>query len=195
MPEMQPHLGLDGRANSCFNEMMQRPLILALLAFILAVPAFVPMPAYGVTIILANRNTPRIRIRVGPAGQTVQLVSFTVPVANVGDGTEVVDPATVRVDVRFRASPANCCTATLTADSSTALNNGSGDTIPFTEIRWETSDADIAPGQFTGGAAQTLLSFLNNRRIRNFHTFYYRNTQVYAPGTYDGTVVYTLAVP
>ena len=174
--------------------MMFRRLILALLALILAVPVWLPEPAYGVTIILGDRANPRIRIRVGAPGGTVSLVSFTVPANQVGDGTEIQDPTAILVQVEFRASPANCCTATLTADSSTALNNGSGDTIAFTEIRWETSDADIPSGQFTGGV-QTLMSFLNNRRIFNDHTFYYRNTQVYAPGTYDGTVTYTLSVP
>ncbi len=174
--------------------MMLRRLIFPMLALVLAVPVWLPEPAYGVTIILADRATPRIRIRVGAPGGTASLVSFTVPAANVGDGTEVVDPTTILVRVVFRASPANCCTATLTADSSTALNNGLGDTIPFTEIRWEASDPDIPSGQFTGGV-QTLMSFMNNRRIFNDHTFYYRNTQVYAAGTYDGTVTYTLSVP
>ncbi len=194
MAEMQPHLGLDGRRESCFNDMMLRRLIFPLLALVLAVPAYVPLPAYGVTVILGNRATPRIRIRVGAAGGTVSLVSFTVPAANVGDGTEVVDPSTILVRVVFRASPANSQTATLTADSSTPLNNGSGDTIAFTEIRWEASDPDIPSGQFTGGV-QTLMSFMNNRRIFNNHTFYYRNTQVYAAGTYNGRVTYTLSVP
>ncbi len=174
--------------------MMHRRLILALLALTLAVPVWLPEPAYGVTVILGNRANPRIRIRVGAAGGTVSLVSFTVPANQVGDGTEVVDPTTILVRVVFRASPANSRTATLTADSSIPLNNGLGDTIPFTEIRWEASDPDIPSGQFTGGV-QTLMSFMNNRRIFNNHTFYYRNTQVYAAGTYDGTVTYTLSVP
>ncbi len=174
--------------------MMLRRLILPMLALVLALPVWLPLPAYGVTIILADRANPRIRIRVGAPGGTVSLVSFTVPAANVGDSTEVVDPTAIFMQVEFRASPANCCTATLTADSSTPLNNGSGDTIAFTEVRWEASDPDIPSGQYTGGV-QTLMSFLNNRRIENNHTFYYRNTQVYAAGTYDGTVTYTLSVP
>ncbi len=174
--------------------MMLRRLIFPMLALVLALPVYVPLPAYGVTIILADRANPRIRIRVGAPGGTVSLVSFTVPANQVGDSTEVVDPTPILVQVEFRASPANCCTATLTADSSTPLNNGSGDTIAFTEVRWEASDPDIPSGQFTGGV-QTLMSFLNNRRIENNHTFYYRNTQVYAAGTYDGTVTYTLSVP
>ncbi len=174
--------------------MMLRRLILPILALVLAVPVWLPEPAYGVTIILADRANPRIRIQVGAPGGTVSLVSFTVPAANVGDGTEIQDPTAIFVQVEFRASPANSRTATLTADSSIALNNGLGDLIPFTEVRWETSDADIPPGQFTGGV-QTLLSFMNNRRIENNHTFYYRNTQVYAEGTYDGTITYTLSVP
>ncbi|MCI0399899.1 MAG: hypothetical protein L0Z68_01145 [Gammaproteobacteria bacterium] len=167
---------------------MRLRIILALLALILAVPA------HGVTIILGNRTPARIIIRVGSPGGTINLVSFVVPAANVGDGTEIMNATPILVSVEFRAAPANSRTATLTANSSTPLNNGAGGTIPFTEIRWNASDPDIPSGQFTGGV-QTLMSFLNNRQIFNDHTFFYRNTQVYASGTYTGRVTYTLSVP
>ncbi len=87
---------------------MLRRLIFPILALVLAVPAYMPGPAYGVTIILGDTANPRIRIRVGAPGGTVSLVSFTVPAANVGDGTEIQDPTAIFVQVEFRASPANC---------------------------------------------------------------------------------------
>jgi len=165
-----------------------RPSFLALAAFLLFATA-----AEAITIVLPDAPRPRIRIQVGGPGGGIDVVTFTVPATNVGDGTPVTNPTPIEVRVEFRAAPANSRTAVLTANSSTPLSNGV-DTIPFTTISWTSSDPDIPSGTFNGGV-QTLMSFLNSRRVTSFHTFTYANDVVVAAGTYTGRVTYTLTAP
>lgn len=166
---------------------MRRPL-LALAASLLLADA-----AEAVTIVLPDAPRPRIRIQIGGPGGGIDVVTFTVPAANVGDGTLVTNPTPVEVRVEFRAAPPNSRTAVLTADSSTPLSNGV-DTIPFTTISWTASDPDIPSGTFNGGV-QTLMTFVNSRRVTSFHTFTYANDVVVSSGTYTGRVTYTLTAP
>ena len=49
-----------------------------------------------------------IRFQVGSAGATVDLVEFTVPAANVGDGTDIAAPTAARSRCSCRATAATC---------------------------------------------------------------------------------------
>ncbi len=166
-------------------------------------------PSHAVTFVVAN-GAARIKLRIGTgdlasqatcnnaAGDngTIDIVSFVLTLANVGNGVAVVGAPTVVVAACARSLAAAPRTATLTANSTTALNNGSGSTIPFTQISWTAAgDTDIPAGTFTGAAGQVLASFTTSGGRTATHTFSYANTNVVAAGTYTGRVTYTLTMP
>jgi hypothetical protein len=90
--------------------------------------------------------------------------------------------------------------ATLTATAPANLVNGTGDTIPFSQIRWTSSgngDTGAQPfpaGTFAGGT-QTIGTIARNQWAESCHTFSYLNSNFVASGTYSGRVVYTLTSP
>jgi hypothetical protein len=149
---------------------------------------------------------------------TINVVTFTVPAANVGDGTPIagtVAPAsptcpanTVIIDAQARATAGAPSNATITANSSTALTTGVF-TIPFTQISWTSSTpggiaclaapVTIPSGTFTGGAAQSLYqapgSFGTSQQACVCQLFNYLNQNIVSAGTYTGRVTYTLSMP
>lgn len=158
----------------------------------------------------------------GTAGASgaVNLVQVTVPVAQLGNGTDLAmtsnstqstslygdgnntcpTPASqVMVGAGYRRNTASG-NATLSVSSPANLTNASGDTIPFTEISWTVSAPGsavpgvIPAGSFNGGL-QTLATVPGNTYYENCHTFNYGNNAVRAAGTYDGRVTYTLSAP
>ncbi len=158
----------------------------------------------------------------GTAGTSgaVNLVQVTVPVAQVGNGTDqpmtsnstqstslygdgnatCPTPASqVMVGAGYRRNTASG-NATLTVSSPASLTSASGDTIPFTEISWTVSAPGssapnvIPAGSFNGGV-QTLATVPGNTYYENCHTFSYGNNAMRAAGTYDGRVTYTLSAP
>lgn len=154
---------------------------------------------------------------------TVNLVSVAVPANVVGNGanqamtnnssqgTSSLDsyvfcnvPAEIYIGGFYRlpgSSPSG--TATLTASVPANLINGSGDTIPFSQISWTSSgngDSGTPPqpilaGTFAGGSTQTLASFPSNTWRESCHKFAYGNDSIVAAGIFRGTVTYTLSVP
>lgn len=163
--------------------------------------------AHANTIIVPNTPT-LVGVRVGST-TAVDLVTFTVPATNIGDGTPVpgsAPPAAgggycaaneVVVAAQGRALPANSRTITLTADSSIPLTSGT-DTIPFTQIAWTSTGfppVTIPSGTFTGAPGQVLTSFLNSRESRQCFAFRFLNTQVFGAGTYNGRVTFTASMP
>lgn len=183
--------------------MPSRLLALAALSFAIGAEASI--------VVVANAPT-QVRLRIGSTGNTVNLVTFTVPAGNVGDSTVVTStvsggatggtcPANhVFFDAEGRANPANSRTITLSADGSLfPLTNGSN-TIPWTDISWVTNATSFAPvtipsGTFTGGPGQVMASWLNSRRNRGCLQFQYSNASVYQAGTYNGRVRFTVAMP
>lgn len=153
-----------------------------------AVPA-----AQAVTVVIPS-GTPRITLRVGSAGLTIDTVTFNIAGTSTADGTPVTGAPTMFVEVTARRAGGPARTYTLSVSSVAPLVNGA-DTLPFTNFSWTTSDGDIPAGTFNGTATQVLMSFQNNRAISNTHTFVYNNTPVLAPGTYTGQLVYTLSGP
>lgn len=152
------------------------------------------------------------------SGGAINQVSVTVPAAVLGNGTDLAMtsnatqsrsfydnyafcnlPAQVYVG-GFNRGGQNRDDGVLTVTAPANLTNGSGDTIPFTQISWTSSgngDTGAQPfpaGTFTGGV-QTLANFPANTWRESCHTFSYGNDAVVAAGTYTGRVTYTLSVP
>jgi hypothetical protein len=144
----------------------------------------------------------------------VDRIDFSVPAANLGDGTDVAgtggDLTGGAVRVRIFGNNGNI---QLTAATGGALSNGT-DTLPWSEIKV----AATAPGApATGylaaaiphptipssgtGAATTITATNNVIRQEGIWTFSYDNTVAYAAGTYGGTntnnsrIVYTATLP
>lgn len=153
------------------------------------------------------------------ANPTINVVSVSVPTAAVGSGTAQAMTSNTGATSSFYDNFVFCnagqlyvggfyrfnnnsagAGATLTANSSTDLTNGSGDTIPFTQIRWVSSgngDSGAQPfpsGTFAGGT-QTIGTIARNQWAESCMTFSYLNTSIRAAGTYTGRVTYTLTAP
>jgi len=149
---------------------------------------------------------------------TINTVSASVPAAQVGNGTaqamttnsaQAISfydgftfcnlPAQLYIGGFYR-NTTNTGAATVTATSPANLTNGSGDTIPFTQISWTSSgngDTGAQPfpaGTFVGGV-QTVGTISRNQWAESCHTFSYANTSVRPAGTYTGRVTYTLSSP
>lgn len=187
--------------------------------------------AFTVNIAAANPRTVYLQVGVGSfsgrnfnAGgtprqnTTVNVVSVTVPAAQVGSGTP--QPMTTNSSAStsfydgfafcnlpgqlyiggFYRSTANSGAAIVRATSPAGLVNASGETIPVSEIRWTSSgngDTGAQPfpsGSFTGGN-QTIGAINRNQWAESCHTFSYANTSIVAAGTYTGRVTYTLSTP
>jgi len=140
----------------------------------------------------------------------VNLITFNVPAANVGDGTPISATAgsgdlgngAVTAIVR-----GNNGAVTLNATAVGALSNGAGDTINFSEIvttatTLTTATALAAPTLTNGVSGNVTVPAVGkvvNRDAR--WTYTYANSAVVAPGTYggvnvnNGRVTYTAAMP
>jgi len=188
-----------------------------------AVLAVLAWPAHALIFNLGPAPTRQLHLQVGtggngaqvmPTNPTVDVVSVTVPAAALGnastqvmstsnpntispyppisltcsDGRKVLVSAIARV-------PSGTANATLTVNSAVPLTNASGQTLPFSQISWTSSDNSIPSGTFSTSAAQTLLNMTTSRQYESCHTFSYANTGVVAAGTYRGRVTYTLSMP
>ena len=148
----------------------------------------------------------------------VNVVSLTVPAAQVGNGTSLAMtsnssaaqsfydghtfctlPGEVYIGGFFRRPGGPGRPASLTVNTPLTLT-AAGDSIPFNKISWissgigDTGAQPIPSGSFTGGT-QTLASFLENTWNESCHRFSYLNDQVVAAGTYIGQATYTLSAP
>jgi hypothetical protein len=150
--------------------------------------------AVAAVFTLRDVTVPTLSIQVG-AKNAVSLVSFNVQGADVGNGIPVDGNRNIDFTLVLRATAANPLTGFLTVDSSTPLDNGSGSTMPTSEISWVSRDEDIPSGSYAGTTNQPLASFLSSVRVKDRHTFQYRNTNVFDAGTYNGQITYTWAAP
>lgn len=201
-------------------------LLVALLACSL------PASAFTVNITAANPRVIYLQVGVGAftggnlnaggspaANPTVNVVSVTVPAAQVGSGTAQTMTTNSTASTSFYdgyafcnvpgqlyiggfyRSTTNTGAATLQATSAANLiNTSGGTTIPFTEIRWTSSgngESGAQPfpaGTFVGGT-QTIGTINRNQWAESCHTFSYVNSSFVAAGTYTGRVTYTLSTP
>jgi hypothetical protein len=149
-------------------------------------------------------------LRVGTGGlfgaaanATVDLIDFTVPFANVGNGTAVNatagsgDLGNGAVTALLRS---NAGVVTLTANTVGALGNGAGDTIPWSEIGIANSNlvapafantfphlAALPASGASANFAPAPVAKVTN--VGSTWTFTYKNTNTVPAGTYGGVNV------
>ncbi len=160
-------------------------------------------------------------LRVGTGGlfgaaanNTVDLIDFTVPAANVGDGSVISasagsgDLLNGRVTALLRS---NAGAVTLTANTLGALSNGAGDTIPWSQIA--VASANLAAPAFantlphtvalpaTGASANFAPAAVGKvTNVGSQWTYTYLNAATVPAGTYGGVgvnnsrVTYTASV-
>ncbi len=172
---------------------MMRPFFLITLLILIFQPI-----AYAEIVNNGWGPPAEVRIRVG-ALTGVTTVTHNVPATQIGDGTPIEGtPASVLIEASARRATGQAAAQTyfiISVDSSTPLSNGTN-TISFTNISGTAQDGDIPSGNFNGSPAQVLLEPTRARwLVRDWHTFYYNNTQIVPYGTYTGRVTYTVSVP
>ncbi len=151
---------------------------------------------------------------------TVNSVSVTVPAAVVGNGTAqnmTTDstaslsfwdnyafcnlPSQVYIGGFYRTTGGTTTAAQVTATVPAALTSATGQTIPFSKIRWATSGNGDTGGQpfpagtFVNGGVQNVGAMASNTWDESCWAFSYSNDSVPAAGTFTGTVRYTLSSP
>jgi hypothetical protein len=143
---------------------------------------------------------------------TIDLISFTVPAATMGDGANVAASA-ASGDLGNGAVTArvlgNGGAVTLTSATTGALGNGAGNTISYAQIETAVTALAGAPGApmphptlaDTGTGTQLLAATAGVVNRGATWTYSYGNDAVVAPGTYggigvnNGRVTYTAATP
>jgi len=151
-------------------------------------------PAAATVFNIGNGSPAEISIRVG-SSSSISRVRFSVADDDVGSGNPVDGSRRITIRLFIRAPAANPLTGFLTVDSSTPLSNGSGTTIPVSEISWTSSSGEIPSDTFAGTSSQQLASFTRSVRVTDRHTFSYKNRNIYDAGTYNGQVTYTWFAP
>lgn len=152
-----------------------------------------------------------LRIGTGSAiaaanNTTVDAINFTVPAANIGDGTVISasaasgDQTNGAVTVRVFSNVGT--NVTLNSSVTGQLSNGSGDTIPWSQIAVAAAALPTGTAGFTNGAithpafssttgagtATTLTAVSKLVRQEGRWTFSYSNASVVPAGTYGATV-------
>lgn len=157
---------------------------------------------------------PRILfLRVGSNNATVDLVSFAPAAATLGDSSVVTgtggDLTGGAVSAQVRG---NNGTITLLATTAGALNNGAGDTIPYSQIITTptvltSATALAAPTLANGASAPVTVAPAAGSKVVDRDarwTYTYANNAVVAPGVYggggaantgNGRVTYTASMP
>lgn len=177
--------------------------------FIVAlIAATLPPRAADAVEIRINRTNPFVYIQIGhgdlrrrglfgpPSGQ-VDEVSFAFPAGvRPGDATPVLGTPTIPIAL-LGLSVGNQANFRVTVNSSAGLTNEFGDTLPFSEISWTTTDGDIPGGTFDDSASQFLMEYNfaptgRGRGVIDYLTFSYANDAIYPAGTYTGRVIYTI---
>jgi hypothetical protein len=132
----------------------------------------------------------RLYLRIGTPGSQIDTVRFNVtglPQAQPkveGDYHPIIE-----INSNM---PSGC---DLTADSTGGLR-GPASIIPFTSISFEGTGAFTnVKGSFNGTADQKVYHISGKGKKQGTLNFFYNNTYAYPPGTYVGTVTFTLAAP
>jgi len=141
---------------------------------------------------------------------TINLIDFSVPAANVGDGSAITatpasgDLGNGTVTAKVIGNNGN---VTLTATTLGALGNGAGDTLSFSEISTATtalsSPTPLPAPTLVDGAASSLVIPAAGKVVNRDAkwTFSYLNTTSPAAGVYggvntnNGRVTYTASMP
>lgn len=138
-------------------------------------------------------------------GTAQSMTSDSTTAVSYWDGYSFCNPPNeIYVGGVYRSNRAGAsAVATLTASVPVSLNNGSGQSIPFSQISWTSSgNSETAgtaqpfpSGTFAGGTQQAIGTIARNQWAESCHKFSYRNSSVVPAGTYTGRVTYTLSAP
>lgn len=174
-----------------------QPYTNIIVTVLLAILALAGNRPAGAAVFVINGRTvdSSISIRIGSGGGNVSTVTFEVPVASTGDGTPVAGSRPINMRLEIRSPASNPLVGYLTVDSSQPLVNGTGGSIPLTDISWVAKDGSLPSGSFSGISNQLLGTFSSPTRISDQHRFSFSNNNLYDPGTYTGQVVYTWSAP
>jgi hypothetical protein len=145
------------------------------------------------------------------ANATINQIAFSVPAANIGDGSSVAatagsgDLGNGQVTAKVVG---NNGTITFTSTTLGALGNGAGDTISYadigTTVAANTSATPLAHPALADASTTTVTLTPASGKVINRDakwTYAYANTAVAAPGTYGGVntnnsrVTYTASMP
>jgi hypothetical protein len=144
-----------------------------------------------------------IRFQVGSAGTVVDLVEFSVPAANVGDGSDIARTNGGALPVLLQSNNGNVA---VTATTLGQLNNGAGENISFAEILSTSSDPLFNVPTLLNGATSAAITVTPNvgtrvvNRTANW-SFAYSNSNYVGAGSYggvnvnNGRVTYTASLP
>jgi hypothetical protein len=144
-----------------------------------------------------------LRFQVGSAGATIDLVEFSVPAANVGDGSDIARTNGGAVPVLLQSNNGN---VSVTATTLGQLNNGAGENISFAEILSTSSDPLFNVPTLLNGATSAAITVTPNvgtrvvNRTANW-SFAYSNSNYVGAGSYggvnvnNGRVTYTASLP
>jgi len=133
-----------------------------------------------------------LSLRIGSPGGKIDVVRFSVSglpgsgqVQGVSSGP---NPVPVQAKARFLSGQ-----MILTADSSTPLEDGAGNTIPFSEIGW-VGTGGMPSGNFSSAADQVIMA-TSASNFKAAMSFYYSNILYVPSGVYTSRVTYTLSSP
>ena len=133
-----------------------------------------------------------LSLRIGSPGGRIDVVRFDVSglpgsgqVQGISSGP---NPVTVQAKARFISGQ-----MIITADSSIPLEDGAGNTIPFSEIGW-VGTGGIPSGNFSNAADQVIM-VTSSSNFSGGMSFYYRHILYVPSGVYTGRVTYTLSSP
>jgi hypothetical protein len=145
-----------------------------------------------------------LSLRVGTAGAPIDLVSFTVPAANVGNATPVAGTGGDLGAGSVTASVlGNAGNVTLQATTGGPIGNGSAGTINWSEITTASSNPSLPAPVLANGASAGVAVAAANGVVNQTATWTYSfaNTAVLEAGTYGGVntnnsrVTYTASLP
>jgi len=130
------------------------------------------------------------------SGADQQMISDSAQAISFYDGRAFCGPPDeVYIGGFFRRPGRPPQSAVLSVTMPPALVSPTGQTIPFSQIRWTSSGLDAVPdGRFIDGGTQFIANFFRNTWRESCLTFYYLNDPA-AAGTYTGRVTYTLTAP
>jgi hypothetical protein len=165
-----------------------------------------PLVRAGLVLLLASvtSRAPGITFTVHPAPPQVVLlvgeqaglatVDIEVPSEQIGNGVPIAASRGVRIVMLGRRS-GRTGAMLLSVDSSVPLSNGTH-LLPLSDLFWRSERGSVPEGAFTNQPAQVLLRRASPRaRVEDTLQFFYANRTLLAPGTYTGSVTYTVALP
>lgn len=140
-------------------------------------------------------NVPQILfLRIGSPGTTVDTVTFEPPITPTGVWINAVSGGSQIIQISGMVPPST--SIRLTADSSVPLSNGSF-SIPFNQVRASGSGsfASVSDLAFSGATDQVIWETTGPGMRQGNFVYQFFNEAPHPPGSYTGTVTYTLSTP